>query len=332
MFAVTMLAFAVTTPQPATADAALNGAWVYERLNDVLVFDNGNWEMRHEGNRDMAGTYTAAAGTANGGTASGGTLTIVATAIHGYMHEWHASNLSSFFGIELRFSHDWYTKSDIRAIIIAAITAGEGWFSIWHPADLEAEIDAVFDNIFVNFTATYSIDGDTLVMTTSDWEMRFTREGSQPAKPVESGSGLNGIWVSDEFSDTLIFDNGRWELRYDDYTDSMGTYTVANGTLTLITTHIWHNEPGGWMWFLFGLELDLSRNWYSGSDIQSAAIAAIAEAYGPLSPEELAVLVHEISDILAEMLPTETIAYRVDGDTLHLTFDGGDTFTLRRER
>jgi len=179
-FAVITLAFTAT----ATANPALNGAWVYR--DDVFIFDNGNWETWHEGNRDMAGTYT----TDGGGTANGGTLTLVTTAIHGGTNRWRDWYLNDSFGIDLDLSRDWYTKSDIRATVIAATLAGrgrlarwewelddpgEGRPATWEPGVLEAKIDEKLDDIFINFTATYSVVGNTLTMTTADWEMWFTR-------------------------------------------------------------------------------------------------------------------------------------------------------------
>jgi len=173
-FTVTRLAFTA-----ATADPALSGAWFSQMWDDVFIFEGGNWETWIEGNPDMAGTYTA----------DDGTLTLVTTAIHGGTNRWRDWHLNDSFGIEMDLSRNWYTKSDIRAIVIAATLAGRGrlarWelddpegdgrLATWEPGVLEAKIDEELYDIFVNFTVAYRIDGNTLVMITIYEEMRFTR-------------------------------------------------------------------------------------------------------------------------------------------------------------
>jgi len=83
----------------AVADPALNGRWFVDDWDEVLIFDNGNWELWAGEYPRLRGTYTAGNGA------------IVLTATHA-----HASELDAL-GLELQA--EWYTRSEIVSLSVA---------------------------------------------------------------------------------------------------------------------------------------------------------------------------------------------------------------------
>jgi len=83
----------------AAADPSLNGRWYVDDWDEVLIFDNGNWELWAGEYPRLRGTYTAGNGT------------IVLTATHA-----HASELDAL-GLELQA--EWYTQSQIVSLSVA---------------------------------------------------------------------------------------------------------------------------------------------------------------------------------------------------------------------
>ena len=65
-------------------------------------------------------------------------------------------------------------------------------------------------------------------------------------------SSIEGSWYRTEFEESvemgLLFENGVWTITCnDDYTEK-GTYEIQNGTLTMLTTHIWNDLGSGPAW------------------------------------------------------------------------------------
>jgi len=98
-FFLTMVIALVFGATAAAADPALNGRWFVDDWDEVLIFDNGNWELWAGEYPRLRGTYTAGNGA------------IVLTATHT-----HASELDAL-GLELQA--EWYTQSQIVSLSVA---------------------------------------------------------------------------------------------------------------------------------------------------------------------------------------------------------------------
>jgi hypothetical protein len=131
----------------AQTDSRLNGTWV--QADDDIEFElrmrNGSFEELYDGISFRKGTYTT----------STRELTIVPTHIHGGGFK----NLMSGFGINFNLESRWYTFNE---------------FIITVRADLlrlglsEREADGFAESaISGNTTSTFSVDGNTLILTSS---------------------------------------------------------------------------------------------------------------------------------------------------------------------
>ena len=144
-------------PGLAIADPALNGIWVDE-IGAEFKFNNGNWEVWEAWYKPdvtsplMKGTYTI----------MGGTINLYTTHVHGYAA---SEELWFLIGFDLDLEPRFYSRAELKSIMVAVIIAEEGPFSLEELAELDEEIDIYLDDIFSIVEGTYSVSGNTLNLT-----------------------------------------------------------------------------------------------------------------------------------------------------------------------
>jgi hypothetical protein len=123
-------------------DSALNGTWVSGSGSNQqeIKLDNGNFEVSSGGNSMMKGTYAAA----------GGKLTIKITRVHGDM-----------LGIESK----WYSKDELKTAVKQA-----------NPGMTDEQFEENFSSVFTEQTGDYSVNGNTLTMTSGGQTTAYTRK------------------------------------------------------------------------------------------------------------------------------------------------------------
>jgi len=130
-------------------DTALNGTWLYN--GETVKFNNGSFESPEA----IKGTYTA----------DNGNYTMTMTHIHG-----------DFLSAQSK----WFTKPEVKTLI-------KTYYSSYTDAQIDQVIDSMVESIFgipvsgstadvfTKLSGTYSINGNTLTMTTSAGSMTMTR-------------------------------------------------------------------------------------------------------------------------------------------------------------
>jgi len=165
-------------------------------------------------------------------------------------------------------------------------------------------------------TATYSngTSGPTTVTASNVTGFNTNTVGQQRLTVTVAGrtatfnvtvvASLNGTWVSSSSvgSLTYTFNNGSWEVSLNNVSMTRGTYTTANGKITLIPTH-WH---GGTLNF----DPPVEKRWYTIDELNRL----------PGKP-----------DVLNFTSEPDVRTYSLNGNTLTLTAEGGNpvVFTKR---
>jgi len=113
-----------------TTPDPLNGTWVSSD-GSKLILNNGSFEYQESGTPFVKGTYST----------NGNNMTITVTHCYGSYFDSNGHNLH--FNLDSK----WYTKAEMATAL--------------------EESESSFDSFFVSQTGTYSVDGNTLIMTMS---------------------------------------------------------------------------------------------------------------------------------------------------------------------
>jgi len=137
----------------------------------------------------------------------------------------------------------------------------------------------------------------------------------QETKEETKTASLNGTWVytSDGYEMALILSNGNFEVQVYGDPESKGTYSTSGNTITITTTHKVYTGP-------INSSYPPQPGLYTKDELQD---------YINTLPEG-----DDVKKYLAEhldgMYAPQTATYSLNGNTLIITYEGGQPTTLTR--